>query len=138
MGCSTTHRTSSCWDFSSPIHRDIFNEIHNKRFYLAEEAPICQGELRGEFGYQAFSPTAKAILAGTYEYPDSFDQATREICEECAMIRHPITANAFSSDIRMQRWHQRWKKAREETSSSESGLQFSHYKAGAEYIPLLL
>jgi len=114
------------------IHREIFNEIHNKRFYLAEEAPICQGELRGEFGYQAFSPTANAILAGTYEYPDSFDEATREICEECAMIRHLITANAFSSDISRQRWQQRWKKAREETSSSESGLHFSHYKAGAE------
>ena len=99
---------------------------------MAEEAPICQGELRGEFGYQAFSPTANAILAGTYEYPDSFDKATREICEECAVIRHLITANAFSSDISMQRWQQRWKKAREETSSSESGLHFSHYKAGAE------
>jgi hypothetical protein len=27
----------------------IWSEIHGKRFYLAEQAPICQGGLRGEF-----------------------------------------------------------------------------------------
>jgi len=33
------------------IHAAIWDEIHRKRFFLAEEAPICQGRLRGEFGY---------------------------------------------------------------------------------------
>ena len=30
--------------------RAIWEEVYQKRFYLAEEAPICQGELLGEFG----------------------------------------------------------------------------------------
>jgi hypothetical protein len=28
----------------------IWENIHRKRFYLAEEAPICSGNLRGMFG----------------------------------------------------------------------------------------
>ncbi len=40
----------------------IFTIIHRKRFFLAEAAPICSGELRGQFGYNATVRTAKAIL----------------------------------------------------------------------------
>jgi hypothetical protein len=35
------------------VEQAIWNEIHGKRFYLAEQAPICRGRLRGEFGYMA-------------------------------------------------------------------------------------
>ena len=44
------------------VQEDICYDIHRKRFYLAEQAPICQGVLRGKFGYTAFSPTARKIL----------------------------------------------------------------------------
>ena len=39
--------------------------IHDKRFYLAEQAPICKGQLRGEFGCMATTPAAKQVLDGT-------------------------------------------------------------------------
>ena len=33
------------------VQETIFNEVHhNKQYNLAEEAPICQGALRGQFG----------------------------------------------------------------------------------------
>ena len=35
------------------VEEAIWKEIHKKRFFLAEEAPICQGNLRGDFGYSA-------------------------------------------------------------------------------------
>ena len=114
------------------VQEAIWNEIHRKRFYRAESAPICKGNLRGDFGYTALTPTAKAILDGTYEYPEDFDQATRELCEECARVRMAIPANSVKTTIGREEWQQRWKRAREETSSSESGLHFSHYIAGAE------
>lgn len=114
------------------VQEAIWNEIHHKRFYLAEGAPICQGNMRGEFGYSAVSPTAKAILDGTYEYPEWFDEATKELCEECARIRLVIPKNSVDTTIKREEWQERWKRAKEETSSSESGLHFSHYKAGAE------
>jgi hypothetical protein len=68
------------------MNKAIWDNIHHKRFHLAEDAPICQGELRDKFGYNATSPTAQAVLDGTYQYPDEFDEATRELCEECAKI----------------------------------------------------
>ena len=43
-----------------------------------------------------------------------------------------IPANSVKTTIGREEWQQRWKRAREETSSSESGLHFSHYIAGAE------
>jgi hypothetical protein len=40
------------------VQEAIFNEVHRKQYNLAEEAPICQGAFRGQFGYTATSPTA--------------------------------------------------------------------------------
>ena len=68
------------------VQNAIRQNIHMQQFYLAEEAPICLGPLRGSFGYNSVSPTASAILDGSYIFPDNFDQATREILEECARI----------------------------------------------------
>jgi hypothetical protein len=68
------------------VEEAIFTNIHWKRFYLAETTPACNGRLRGLFGYNAAMVTAERILHGTYDYPDDFDQATREICKECAKI----------------------------------------------------
>ena len=68
------------------VQKAIFDNIHYKRFYLAEEAPICKGSLREKFGYNATSPTAQAVLDGTYPYPEDFDEATKALCEECACI----------------------------------------------------
>ncbi len=39
----------------------IWSNIHYKRFYLAEEAPICCGQLRQDFGYNAATRTAADI-----------------------------------------------------------------------------
>jgi hypothetical protein len=64
----------------------IFTHIYRKHFLLAENALICSGRLCGQFRYNAVTKTARAILDGTYVYPPNFDQATKEICEECARI----------------------------------------------------
>jgi hypothetical protein len=60
--------------------------IHRKRFYLADEAPLCSGNLCEMFGYNAMSGIARLVFASTYEYPPDFNQATKEIFEECARI----------------------------------------------------
>jgi uncharacterized protein (UPF0332 family) len=108
----------------------IFTNIHRKRFFLAEAAPICSGKLRGKFGYNATSRTAKAILEGTYVFPPDFDQATKDILRECAMIRELIPINSLNTRITKEEWKQQWRGRRESTSSSESGLHFGHYIAG--------
>ena len=54
------------FDTEEAVQEAIFNEVHRKRYNLAEEAPIRQGALRGQFGYTATSPTARSVLDGTY------------------------------------------------------------------------
>jgi hypothetical protein len=112
------------------VQQAIFDNIHQKRFFLAEAAPICTGKLRGQFGYNAVTRTAKAIFDGTYVYPEDFDQATKEICLECACIRCMIPKDSLNTTITKEEWRGQWKGQWESTSSSESGLHFGHYIAG--------
>ena len=111
------------------VQEVIFNEVHRKRYNLAEEAPICQGSLRGQFGYSATSPTARSVLDGTYEFPPEMDAATRELFEEIAHIWGMVPSDSVNGLISRERWQQRWKKVKEDTSSSQSGLHFGHYIA---------
>ncbi len=112
------------------IEEAIFNNIHRKCFFLAEAAPACNGRLRGLFGYNAATVTAERILNGDYIYPDNFDKATKEICEECARIRLKVPKNSINLTINSDDWKGQWRGRREATSSSESGLHFGHYISG--------
>ncbi len=62
----------------------IWSGIHQKRFYLGEQASICKGLMRDAFGYLATTITAWQILEGTYRYSMWFDEATKELCQMCA------------------------------------------------------
>jgi len=81
------------------VNNAIWTDIHHKRFHLAEEAPVCQGQLRQDLGYNAVSETARAILDDTYMYPASFDQATKELCQECARIRKIVPKDSVRIKI---------------------------------------
>jgi hypothetical protein len=96
-----------------------------------EETPICNGKLHGDFGYNVISPTAWAILAGTYDCPKEFDKATMQLCQECAIIRQTIPKDSIDIKITKENHHAHWQRAKDETSSSYSRLQFSHYIAEA-------
>jgi hypothetical protein len=112
------------------VQQAIFDNIHRKQFFLAEAALACNGQLRGLFGYNATTITAERILAGTYNYPDDFNQATREICEECAWIGLMVPKDSLDLSITRHDWRRRWKGRQESASSSEYGLHFGHYIAG--------
>jgi hypothetical protein len=114
------------------LHKAIWENIHRKQFCLAEEAPMYSGPLRGLFWYNSVTPTAKAILEGTYHYPPDFDEATKEILQECVLISLHIPKNSVSTVINSGDWSNHWCPAREETSLSISGRNFGHYKAGLQ------
>jgi hypothetical protein len=69
------------------------------------------------------------VLNGTHIYSEDFDNATKELCEECACIRLKVPKNSASSHMDCKDWRDHWRKPREETSSSLSGRHFGHYKA---------
>ena len=57
---------------------------------------------------------------------------THDLAMECARIQEQIPANSVDISISQQDWQQQWQKVKERTSSSESGIHFGHYKAGAK------
>ena len=118
------------------IHQAIWDNIHRRRFYLAEEAPICQGTLREEFGYSADTDAGREVLSGTYTPVEDTDPATLEIFDQLADIRTKVPALSISDKITGGDWSDFWKKSKESTSSSESGLHFGHRIASASS-PLL-
>ena len=67
-GSNVTHSTKS------EVQKAIWNETHRKRFYAAERAPICQGQLQEDFGYTAVSPALEAVLQGNYVYNEHCDE----------------------------------------------------------------
>ena len=64
----------------------IWEEVHCKRFYLEEQARICQGRLCDDFVYTAISPTTREVLNGTYNYLVDFDESTGELCDDCIAV----------------------------------------------------
>jgi hypothetical protein len=112
------------------LQEAIWDNIHWKRFHLSESAPLCQEPLCGTFGYNAICDTSQKILDGTYDYPQDFDEATKEILQECDLIRLKIPPSLLDTLITKEDWGNHWGKAKEEISSLVSGRHFSHYKAG--------
>jgi hypothetical protein len=70
------------------------------------------------FGYNATTIAARRILRGTFVYPPEFDEATKEILQECAAIRLLVPKDSVSTTITLEDWIAHWSKAKEETSSS--------------------
>jgi hypothetical protein len=58
------------------VEDSIFSEVHNKRYTMAGEAPICKGELFKDFGYVANTPASIAVLDRAYAAPQDSDSAT--------------------------------------------------------------
>ena len=109
------------------VEQTIFSEIHEKRYTLAGEAPICNGNLFQDFGYTATTPALRAVLDGTYVLPPSSDAATSELFAEISNICCLVPADSVLITITPLQWKQYWKVVNEETSSSESGIHFGHY-----------
>ncbi len=79
-GTITEHTTHK------PVKQKIFSEIHNKRYTMAGEAPICNGKLFDELGYIARTEATQAVLDGTYVAPEGSDQVTLDLFAEVAEI----------------------------------------------------
>ena len=86
------------------IHNVIWDNVQNKRFFLAELAPICNGHLKDQFGYCADTEHAKAVLEGNYSASEPINQATAEIFKEVAWIRKVIGTMEINEVITGEEW----------------------------------
>jgi hypothetical protein len=66
-------------EYSTPeeVQSIIWGKIHQEWYHMAEEAPICQGRLRGNFGNCAATPSGDAVLNGTYNPPYLVHEGTQ-------------------------------------------------------------
>jgi hypothetical protein len=107
------------------------------RFRLTENTPLRQEPMRSELGLLAVNTEAAcAILQGTYTVSAETDEYTREFINtiQASSPREPqlqITCVITKEDF--QRY---WKKTKERTSSSISGLHYGHYKAASSHVTL--
>ncbi len=104
------------------LHEAIWDNIHRKCFYLAKEASMCSGPLRGTFGYNSIIPTARDILEGTYKYPPNSNEATKEILQECRLICLCVPKNSVSLTIAPVEWNNHWHPGWEETYVGTWGI----------------
>jgi hypothetical protein len=88
------------------VKQTIFLEIHKKRYTLAGEAPICNGQLLQDFGYTATMAGSHAVLDGTYVTPPTSDAATLELFAELAHICRLVPADSVSIIITPEQWKQ--------------------------------
>jgi hypothetical protein len=72
------------------IEQSIFSKVHEKRYTLAGETPICNGTLFQEFGYTVNTHASKAVLDDTYVAATNIDSATTELFTEIASIRRLV------------------------------------------------
>jgi hypothetical protein len=114
------------------VEQSIFSEVHEKRYTLVGEAPICNGALFLDFGYMASTPASKAVLDGMYVAPADLDGATKELFNEITAIWKLIPENLVPITITPEQWKQYWKVVNKETLSSKSGLHFGHYIVGSK------
>ena len=132
MWMKTANGNMTEFNTQEDVQKAIWSEVHQSRYHLAEEAPICNGDLRAEFGYNATSQAARDVLEGRYEFSVDFHDATRRLMEAIADIRQVVPEDSVDRIITREIWQQKWKKKREETASSVSTLHFGHYISGAD------
>ncbi len=113
------------------MHTAIWSNIHRKRFYLAEQAPICAGMLQEEFKYNANTVAVEQVTKGEYVLDQPINAAMQELFKAIAEIRKGVQENTISTNITHRQWADFWGISKEETLSSRSGRHFGHYIAGA-------
>jgi len=103
-------------------------------FTKAHGSPFLHGQLAQDIGPYGCGLAATAILDGTYaclpeanEYTRMFIEALRWPHARPDLILLILSPEVFCSH---------WRRAKEHTSSSHSGLHFGHYKAASSSLPM--
>ena len=103
------------------------------RFTLAHSAPIMRTLLGERLRYLSDEEIARQIITGTYEIPDDLDPATSLILKEIGRMGVKlVNGEGEELEISPEDFIKFWKRVKEFTSSSMSGIHYGHYKAAAQ------
>lgn len=102
-----------------------------KTYHLAEEAPICQGQLSGQFGYNAYTPAGKQVLDRIYIGTNNTHPATSELCQVIGDLWKRVPKDAMNQIITSEAWQDLWRK-NVRRHHPPSHLHFGHIIAGTQ------
>ena len=106
----------------------ILMETNKDKFTHANATPFMQAPLKDIVGLDGLTVAADSILLGTFEIPAGIDKGAEDFIKAVRMDDNLRDAGLFSPDITTEEHISYWKKARESTQSSFSGLHFGFYK----------
>jgi len=142
----STGRSISSVEYTTPSGNRIVTDQHeveqvlsgtlSKRFCNAHGSPFLHSPLVQQVGLDGTGPAAQAILQGTFVCPPGTDTDTRYFIEALQFPSQAARHAHISAVLRPADFIAHWRRAKERTSSSPSGLHFGHYKA-ATHLPLL-
>ena len=93
----------------------------DKRFGLARKEPICaDARLHQDFGFLGDTDATRQVLEGTYVFPDDIDPHTKMLLEEAHTLFSSMEAEEVSNYVPTSDFQYYWRKAKEDTQSSES------------------
>jgi hypothetical protein len=102
------------------------------RFQLAADTPISKTKLINQVGYLADANIIKQLIKGTCKIPEEVDDATALILEEIGRISIQVTNGKQTITISKEEFQYFWKRVREGTASSYSGIHDGSCKATAQ------
>eukprot|EP00956_Cyclotella_meneghiniana_P008545 scaffold11579_cov40-Cyclotella_meneghiniana.AAC.10 len=105
----------------------VVREETQPRFSAAASSPFCQGLLGEQLGYLSDTTIAESFLDGSYEIPPEIDDATALLIDEIGRIGQSVIRGSTRQDISPDKFSTYWRRVRESTSSSYSGVHFGHY-----------
>jgi len=97
-----------------------------RRFTQAQYMPLLTPPLIEFFGECGKPKAIEQVLQGTFSVPSQCDNYAAKLL--LALVRPPTISEVAPRSLTS--YSNGWKKARESTSSSASGLHFGHYIAG--------
>jgi hypothetical protein len=125
------HRSSK-----SEVERSIISEV-SQRFRLTENwSPFRTGPLAEEIGFVAEKGAAEAILNGTFEPSYPLDNHTKAVLQHLRIPDAIRKQGPINISLTAANFQKHWQRAKESTSSSPSGIHFSHYKVASHHIVL--
>ncbi len=100
---------------------------------MAHSAPIMTTLLGERLCYLSDEALARSIITGTYDIPSDLDPATKLILEEIGKLRIKIVNGEGSKIVITPEDLKRfWRKVKEFTSLSMSGVHYGRYKAAIQ------
>jgi hypothetical protein len=103
--------------------------IIEQRFDLSMSTPITMTSLREPLGFLSDTKFAMQMLRGKVHIPFDVDATTTFVLDEIIRLFDKLHEGHIGITLGAEEFKYYWRRVRERTSSSISGIHFGHYKS---------